>query len=349
VRKRLGSAIAAVVVIGSALIATGCAPDEEYVAPAQGRVTVVVGKPSGDNSGTKNTGIEAIYCPGDEQQHIGRDREVHSYPEERIQRYYLVTTDEGRGDRPGPDSFTATTADGVRVKIEGKYYFHTNLSCKGEGEKMVRDFEAQYGARSFPIVGGGGTDSSESAAPWDGSPGWDAFLDINVRPDMDNVVPESVNGYTCAQLNTACAVIAGAKNGEALVDAETGKKATAAREALQKQIVDALNEQLKESMGAQYLTFTDFRISRVTLPGDVQKAVDDAQAEYAKLSGKQAELANAKLDAEKQELLSRAYDKSPALIQLEIAKLDLKKWQLLLEAQQQGKINEINVDTRKTR
>jgi hypothetical protein len=329
-------------VVASAFITAGCS-DEEYYAPEQGRVAVVVGKPSGMNSDTKKTGIERIVCPGEDQIKIGLDREVHSYPEERIQRYYLVTTDKGRGDRPGDDFFVGTTADGVRVRVEGKYDFHTNLSCKGDGEKLLRDFEAQYGGRAFPLVGGGGTDSSESAKPWDGSPGWDAFLDINVRPSMDKVVPRAISNFTCAQLNTACAVIAGAKNGQALVDAETGKQSAKAQAELEQAIVDELNKELEASMGQQYLTITAFNIAKVTLPGEVQKAVDDAQAEYAQLSGKQAELANAKLEAEKQALLAKAYENSPALLQKEIAEIKLEQFKTLLDAKQHGKIDTINL------
>lgn len=345
-RKSFKSAILALVVTGAALIATGCGdtPDEErgYHTPDPGRITVVRGAPDG-NSDVDDKGIQRVICPGEKRQKIGKDVDLHTYPEERSQRYYLITTDEGRGDRPTADYIEATTADGVKVRLEGKFYFQTAFSCNGDGEKLLRQFDDQFGARSFPLVGQGGTDSSPSAAPWDGSPGWDAFLDVNVRPDMDNVLPEQVGGYTCAQLNTACAVISNAKSGKALVDAEEGKASTAARQKLEEGIVEALNKSLEGSMGAPYVKFTDFQIARITLPTEVQKAVDDAQAEYAKLSGKEAELANARLEAEKQTLLSAAYEKSPALLQLEIAKIERAKFADMLKLQENGRIGTLNL------
>ncbi len=345
-RKFLSVASGLIVLAAASIVATGCDTNSgSYYAPPPGKVAVVRGKPSGYDTHTKGTKIERVICPDSNQAHIGQDREVHPYNEMRSQRYYLVTTDPGRGDRPTADFFEGTTGDGVKVHIEGKFLFHTNLGCGGQAEKLLRDFDTQYGSRKFPLVGSGGTDSSPSASPWDGSPGWDAFLDSNVRTSMDNVVPLAVKQFTCADLNTSCAVISNAKGGKALVDAAQGKASTAQIEALQAAIVKALNDQLATDMGEKYLTFTDFRIAKVTLPANVQAAVDNAQAEYAKLSGKQAELDNAKLEAEKQALLAQAYEKSPALLQLEIAKIKAQEIKDLLTAQGKGKIDHLYFDT----
>jgi hypothetical protein len=41
---------------------------------------------------------------------------------------------------------------------------------------------------------------------------------------------------------------------------------------------------VKNTLGGEFLTNIHFNLSKVTLPDSVQKAVDDAQAAYAKIS-----------------------------------------------------------------
>jgi hypothetical protein len=60
--------------------------------------------------------------------------DVRKYP--ASQRYYTITTDPGRGDRPGADIFTGSTSDGVNgVGIEGTVQF-TLDTRPGEAEGL---------------------------------------------------------------------------------------------------------------------------------------------------------------------------------------------------------------------
>ena len=52
---------------------------------------------------------------------------------------------------------------------------------------------------------------------------------------------------------------------------------------------------------------------RVTLPGEVQKAIDDAQAEYTHVSRDRARVRQARYQAERTRRLGRAYRENPAL------------------------------------
>jgi hypothetical protein len=301
-----------------ALFVAGCA---DYQSADPGKIGVVRGSPSETGSSdTKDKKIKQIICPDDERVDVGDDVVTRYYHEKRSQRYYLITREEGRGDRPGADYVEVTTADGVLVKIEGKFYFNTNFDCSKKGKKLLEQFDYQYGSRGFPVLGGGGTDSDKTAAPHQGADGWGAFLDINVRPEIDNVMLEQVGNVACKDINPQCAIVS--KGGQVLADANEGKDAIKNRKQVEAAIVEALNLQLEESMGAPYLTFTDFRIAKVSLPQGVQDAVNSSQAEFAALNKKEAELQNAKLEAQRQELLSKAYETSPALLQLEIARIN---------------------------
>ena len=59
------------------------------------------------------------------------------------------------------------------------------------------------------------------------------------------------------------------------------------------------------------------RISRVTLPKNVQEAVDDAQANYVQVNTARAELKQARYQQQRNRLLGESYNESPALANID--------------------------------
>jgi hypothetical protein len=58
----------------------------------------------------------------------------------------------------------------------------------------------------------------------------------------------------------------------------------------------------------------------VTLPKNVQAAVDDAQAKYVEVNGAKAELKQAEYQKQRNRLLGESYNESPALANIETLK-----------------------------
>lgn len=309
----------------ASLVMTGCMSN--YKKPAPGKIQVV----RGDD--VRSSEIKDILCPNQKAEDVGFDVTVRSYHESGSRRYYLITTDEGAGDRPGPDQVPVQTADGMTVYVEGEFAFNTNFDCSKDGKELLREFDQQYGNRAYPILGkGDGTDAGPSAKVWQGTDGWLAFLDINFRRKaVDGAIREVMQTYTCAQLNPACAAVENGQTGSTLADPEQGRRALELRQKLEEEIVTLVNEKLEEALGNEYFTVTHFEISYINLPTNVQKAVDASQAAYAGLAETRAnierqritaqgELANARIEAERQRIESQVYATNPALLQLEIAK-----------------------------
>jgi hypothetical protein len=95
--------------------------------------------------------------------------QIHKYPAQ--QRFYTITAENGRGDRPGVDVVHTPTSDGVNVGIEGTIYFQLTLD-----HAALRQFDDKFGTRKFR-----GLDGVIRAA-YDGDDGWSGFLDQIVRP-----------------------------------------------------------------------------------------------------------------------------------------------------------------------
>lgn len=290
--------------------------------PKPGTMVVVRG------SEVRNTKVKQILCDDAGATDVGLDTVKHVYPSADSKRYYLVTTDEGAGDRPGPDEISVETADGVTVGIQGMFKFRTNFTCDKDGKKLVKMFDTQFGSRKFPLLGGKtGTDSGPSAPPWKGAAGWGAFLDINVRRDgIDPVVKDTVEAYSCAELSAVCAAMSNAQRGEtAMASTEQGRKASKIQEEIEESIVVALNKKLADNMmptdwnGKPYLVFTSFEIQRVTLPQSVTSAVTSARKSFAEVAEQRGKLEKAKIEAQTKRFESQQYS-SEQRLQLEIAR-----------------------------
>lgn len=261
-----------VVLVATALLATGCT---NYVNPGGTQVLVVEGDDVKDRS------IQDVLCPGGGAKDIGLDNKARRYHHADSARYYNVTTEDGKGDRPGADQVRVETAEGMVVGIEFIASFNTNFDCKGEGLKLLKKFHTNYGNRGFPVLGeGNGTDSGVTARVYQGDRGWGGFLDLELRQKaIDPIMKDAFKPYACRDLSTTCAAMQNSAklNGQALATAEDGRKAAASQSKLEEDLVTAINKQLKRTMGEQYLEIKSLDITAINLPEEMEASVRRAQ------------------------------------------------------------------------
>jgi hypothetical protein len=242
--------------------------------------------------------IRQVIQPASGLTWIGWYSESHKYPAQ--QRFYTITADPKRGDRPGVDVVSTPSADGVQMGIEGTLYFSLNLD-----DKTLRDFDNKFGTRTFNSVDG------HSYHAYDGDAGWSAFLDEIIRPVIDNDLRQQIGNFRCAELVSSCALV---QNNGGSTASTTGKAGTNNSNiaAVQNAINTSLAQDLQATLGDRFLIDLHFNLVRVTLPDDVQAAVDQAQAAFAAVSQAQAKVAQAKADAQANEIRQQGYAACPA-------------------------------------
>jgi hypothetical protein len=225
----------------------------------------------------------------------------HQYPAATVNRTYTVTSDPKRGNRVGVDVVTVPTKDGVHVGVEGTVF----LRFVGESNlDVLRAFEASFGSRRFP------TPDGRELYPWDGDEGFYAWLDVYLRPVLDYNLRREIGALDCAQVVSSCALISRASKAAAKIP-------VANAQLISRRISQALERDFGRTIGNPYLRDFRMRIARVTLPKGVQRAIDDAQAQFAAVSGARAELKQAQFRAERNRLLGQEFNRSPGLVAVE--------------------------------
>jgi regulator of protease activity HflC (stomatin/prohibitin superfamily) len=232
---------------------------------------------------------------------IGWWSQVHKYPAQ--QRFYTITANAGRGDRPGVDVVRTPTSDGVDVGIEGTLYFQLTLD-----HRALRTFDDKFGTRKFR-----GLDGVIRSA-YDGDDGWSAFLDQIVRPVIDNDLREQINNFRCAELVSSCALVQNAGGRVSSLRARSNNGNIAK---VQTAINSSLASDLSQTLGGQFFTNIRFNLVRITLPAKVQAAVDDAQAAFAQVTQAQARVESARADAQANAIRERGYRDCPACAQID--------------------------------
>src|SRR3954454_18464334 len=222
--------------------------------------------------------------------------QIHKYPGQ--QRFYTITSENGRGDRPGVDVVHTPTSDGVNVGIEGTIYFQLTLD-----HAALRKFDDKFGTRKFR-----GLDGVIRAA-WDGDDGWSGFLDQIVRPVIDNDLREQVNAFRCSELVSSCALVQNARGGIKPTSAQSNNTNIAR---VQEAVNSSLADDLRQTLGGDFFTNIRFNLVRITLPDKVQSAVEDAQAAFAQVTEAQARVASARADAQANRIRQRGYRDCPA-------------------------------------
>ncbi len=233
------------------------------------------------------------------------------YPSEGSPRRYIITSTPGRGDRVGVDDLRVPTADGIDVGLEAKISFTTGFTGQSN-DKLVKEFDARFGNRTYPVPGASGR-----LHPWEGDDGFGAFLDTEFRPVLDNALRETIGQFRCAELVSSCALLS---NQGGALDEKSGAKTNANLVAVQKAIGSALNDDLSTNLGGQYFQGVQVVVSAVRLPDRVQAAVNDAQAQFAEVNKANADLQKARIRKKVNATLGQSYDKCPACAEIDALK-----------------------------
>jgi regulator of protease activity HflC (stomatin/prohibitin superfamily) len=233
------------------------------------------------------------------------------YPSEGSPRRYIITADPGRGDRVGVDELSVPTADGIDVGLEAKISFTTAFTGQPD-DKLVKEFDARFGNRTFPVPGGGGR-----LHPWEGDEGFGAFLDTEFRPVLDNALRETIGRFRCEQLVSSCALLS---NEGLRLDKRSGDQTNANLVEVQQAIANALDTDLASNLGAKYFTNVQVVVSAVRLPERVQTAVNEAQAQFAEVNKANAELQRARIRKQVNDTLGRSYENCPACAEIDALK-----------------------------
>ena len=253
-----------------------------------------------------NRSIHKIVNPGDGPVFAGWFAQPpREYPASQVARTYTITSDPKRGARTGADVVTVPTKDGVQIGLEGTVFYH----FIGERNQVaLRTFDKSIGTRQFP------TDSGHLLYPWQGDRGWDAMIDALFRPLLDNIMRGELGQLQCAQLVPSCVLIHRTDPAKAGV-ANNAPRANIAR--VERAIDRSLAGDLAETLSGNYFWRIHFRIARVTLPDNVQSAINVAQASYAGVADAKAQARQARYRNRANRLLAQTYDKSPALAKVE--------------------------------
>lgn len=257
-----------------------------------GEVAVVRdGGPLDDNR------VRQVIDPGSALTWTGWWSSVHTYPAQ--QRFYTITADAKRATTLGVDVVTVPSSDGVNLGIEGTLYFTLNLD-----HDTLKSFDDKYGTRTYRAQ------DDQSLYAWDGDEGWTAFFGQAVRPVIDNALRGQFGGMRCAELVPSCSLLSDPSalkpqdSNTNIVKAQNAVNATLARD-------------LPATLGGGFLTGLRFSLARVTLPTEVQGAVNRSLAADAAVSEAQARVAQAKAEAAANEARQQGYDKCPACAEIE--------------------------------
>ena len=263
-----------------------------------------------------NKDIRQILQPGSAVTYTGVfSEDPHEYPAATVQRFYQITSDQGRGEREGVDVVQVPTADGVSVGLEATIYFN----FVGEANQdLLKRFDTNIGLRTFPVASTG-----ERLHAYEGDQGFASMLDTVLRPVIDNDLRQEIGSFRCAELVSSCALIQQGQEASESGEARTtpdGRATNANLQAVQEKINRSLAEDIRRTFGADYFTNIRFNLSRVTLPSNVQRAIDEAQSAFAEVSKARARVRQAEFQNRANRQLARTYEQSPGLAQIEAIK-----------------------------
>lgn len=262
-----------------------------------------------------NHKVRQVISPASGLVYAGMWSDVHKYPAQ--QRFYTISANPNEGDAGTVDVVHVPTSDGVFVGIEGTLYFTLNTDtagCQGTNSSnlqrrhpacAIAEFDNRFGTRTF-----GGYH------PYEGEAGWDNFLNQVIRPVIDNNLREQIGNFPCQELISSCALVQNQGNVRN-VSAAQGKKNNANIIAIQNAINTSLRADLHSELGGEYLTGLRFILRGVTLPPQVQSAVDDAQAAFGAVSLSEAHVKQAALDAKANRIRQSGYRGCPACAKID--------------------------------
>jgi hypothetical protein len=238
----------------------------------------------------------------------------HEYPARAVVLLYTVTSDAARGHRPGVDVVTVPSRDGVQVGIEGTVFYH----FVGEQDLgLLQRFDKTFGTRLYSAGG-------PAHYPYEGDTGFQAMVENVFRPVLDNALRLQVGAFQCAEVVTACKLVRRVSS----VAARRGSNENTAL--IQERINQSLESDLEGALGGRYFVDVHFRLERVTLPASVQNAVNAAQAGSAQVHVAKAQLRQGRYEARRNELLAKAYNKSPGLANINAIRAAPRQSQVII-------------------
>jgi regulator of protease activity HflC (stomatin/prohibitin superfamily) len=250
------------------------------------------------NGGPAAAEIRFVLEPASSLTWAGFFHATHTYP--ASQRFYTITADPAGGDKPGVDVESVPTKDGVQVGIEATVYFTLNTD-----PSVLSSFDDKYGNRTFRSFDGA------QLFAWDGADGWSAFLDQIVRPVISNNFREQIGNFRCQELVASCALVQ--NNGNATGAAVSGSNQNNVNIAkVQEAVRTGLIQDVSSTLGGPFIENFQVNLVKVSLPENVQQAVNSAQAAFAQVTEAQARVQSAKADAQANEERQRGYAACPA-------------------------------------
>lgn len=250
------------------------------------------------NGGLSNQNIRGFLNPGAGMTYTGLYSTEHIYPAQ--QQVYTVSANPAQGSTATADSIDVPSSDGVEVSIQGTLYYSLNLD-----HTALSAFDDNYGTQTYLWSG-------NALHPYDGADGWNAFINSVVRPTLQNELRTAMAQVSCADVDPACALVKNAVNAQAAAAAAASASSNGNLAKIQNQINEELASDLKAQLGGTYLENLRFTISEVTLPSNVQSAINDAQAAFAQVSSAQAKVNAAQLTAQANEITQQGYSACPA-------------------------------------
>jgi len=243
-----------------------------------------------------DTRVRQVLDPGSGLTWIGLWSSVHLYPAQ--QRFYTVTADAKRATALGVDVVTVPSSDGVNLGIEGTFYFTLNLD-----HETLKAFDDKYGTRTFRAQ------DNRMLHAWEGDEGWSAFFGQAVRPVIDNALRSQIGSLRCTELVPACGLLE-----NTTLKPQDGDAAIAR---VQNAVNASLARDLPAALGGEFFTNMRFTLAKVTLPDEVQQAVNKSLAAMVSAAEAEAKVAQAEAEAKANKARQDGYDACPSCAEIE--------------------------------
>jgi hypothetical protein len=145
-----------------------------------------------------------------------------------------------------------------------------------------------------------------------------------VRPIIENDLRIQINNFRCAELVSSCALVqnngSAAPNPSTVTAATTGQQNNNNIARVQQAINDSLPGDLRGNLGGDFFENIKFNLVRVTLPQQIQDAVNKAQAAFAAVSEAQAKTLQAQAEADANKKRQEGYNACPTCAQIDMIK-----------------------------
>lgn len=233
---------------------------------------------------------------------------VHTYPAQS--RYYDIVP--AGNDAPGVNAYRTPTKDGVDVGLTARINFTLNTD-----EPTLRRFDDSFGTRTFTAVDGSG-----NLAPWDGDAGFATFLDVIVKPIIEETLRQQVGGVDCTELQASCALVQNASPEQIAAAAANTQTNAQVLQQIQQNVNTALAENINSRLGGPFLANIQFSLTGVDLPASIRQRIESAQAEFAGASAAQARLNTARTDADTNAERQRGYNQCPTCAEIDRIKAE---------------------------